>query len=165
MTRNEVNEIGTYYTLGIVKSFEATSYDALSKNEWKEFLNERFDIQQYSLHVEDKKVKGSLKKDVFEENIEDFYIKLVAMIEDDYILNWFNDHKTNMDKYDHWDSVLRFKHKGNGIILTSELAMLFIEGKVLAEEFYIEPKLINWLFRHANLSNKLAGCVMSGIAG
>ena len=43
--------------------------------------------------------------------------------------------------------------------------MLFIEGKVLAEEFYTEPHLINWLFRHSNIQNKLAGCVISDIVG
>lgn len=43
--------------------------------------------------------------------------------------------------------------------------MLFIEGKVMAEEFKIEPKIMNWLFRHANIPNQLTGCVMSGVTG
>lgn len=157
--------MATYYTLGIVKNFTATSFGALSENEWKNFLNERFDLEQYSLHVDDKAVKGTLKENVFEEHIEDFYMKLVAMIGDDYILNWYNDHQTNLDSYEHWVTELRWKQEGIPITLTSELALLFTEGKVGAEEFIIEPKLINWLFRHANLSNKLTGCVMSGIVG
>lgn len=35
--------------------------------------------------------------------------------------------------------------------------------KVLVEEFSIEPKLINWLFRHANLDNCLAGAIISTV--
>ncbi|MFD1851434.1 hypothetical protein [Oceanobacillus bengalensis] len=157
--------MGTDYTLGIVKSFTATSHQSLSDNDWRNLLNDRIDIDQYAIHFEDKIVKGELKKEVFEENIEDFYMKLVAITGNDHILNWFNDGKADMEQYDCWPTEMRMKQEDVHITLAAKLAILFVEGKVLVEEFETEPKLINWLFRHVDLSNKLAGCVMSDIIG
>lgn len=51
------------------------------------------------------------------------------------------------------------------ITLSAEFAILFIEGKVAVEEFSIEPNLMNWLFRHVDLSNPLSGCIMTDIVG
>lgn len=46
-----------------------------------------------------------------------------------------------------------------------DVLFLLIEGKVGADEFSIEPLLINWLFRHSSFDNPLAGAVMSNIIG
>ena len=54
-------------------------------------------------------------------------------------------------------------NEGNSIKLSTSMALLFIEGKVSVESFNIDPKLINWLFRHSDISNKLSGCVISDI--
>lgn len=54
---------------------------------------------------------------------------------------------------------------GKEVIVYITMALLFTEGKVLAETFNKEAKLINWLFRHSNIENKLTGAVISDIVG
>ena len=49
------------------------------------------------------------------------------------------------------------------IDIRASLSLLFIEGKVLVEQFSIEPALLNWLFRHSDFGNPLAGAVLSDI--
>lgn len=157
--------MGTFYALGIVKEFTATNSESISQVEWNELLNEWLDVEQYTINFKDNEVKGSLKKDIFANNIEDFYKKLVAISNNEYILNWFNDYRIDIEKYQTEVVRMKFKQHNHPFVLTAELALLFIEGKVLVEEFNTEPMLMNWLFRHADLSNKLAGCVMSDIVG
>jgi len=60
---------------------------------------------------------------------------------------------------------MTFKYHNTQITIAAEIAVLFIEGKVLVEEFSYEPKIVNWLFRHSNISNPLTGCVMSDVLG
>ncbi|GAE94590.1 hypothetical protein JCM21714_3762 [Gracilibacillus boraciitolerans JCM 21714] len=157
--------MGTFYTLGVAKNFSARSHQSLSRDEWINLLNDRLDIKEYTISFKDTEVNGSLKKEVFKENIEDFYKKLVAIIENDFILNWFEYAKTDMERYESSITKMEINQENIHINLEAELAILFIEGKVMVEEFNTEPKLMNWLFRHVNLSNKLAGCVMSDIVG
>ncbi len=59
--------------------------------------------------------------------------------------------------------MITFQFPDTRITITAEIAILFIQGKVFVEEFSFEPKIINWLFRHIDISNSLAGCVMSDV--
>ena len=43
--------------------------------------------------------------------------------------------------------------------------MLMLEGKVLVEEVRTDPVLINYLFRHSNVSNPIKGAVISQVVG
>lgn len=156
--------MGTDYTLGIVKEFTATA-SQMGPTEWEELLNQRLDIEQYNLKFEDGKAIGTLKEEVFEEDIEDLYRKLVAITDNGHMLNWLNNGGTDINRYDTWVTEMKFKRKSGSFTLCAKLSVLFVEGKVLVEEFNTEPKLMNWLFRHADLSNRLAGCIMSDIIG
>ncbi|TMN21841.1 hypothetical protein [Lentibacillus cibarius] len=157
--------MGTYYALGIVKHFTAKSDQAISPAIWNVYLDERIDIQLYTLRMNGAEIHGELKMEVFEDNIEDFYNKLVEITDNEKISIYFEDSGKNMEQYQSWVTEMTVKQYDPNITLTAELAILFIEGKVLVEEFSIEPKLINWLFRHVNLANPLVGCVMCDIVG
>lgn len=157
--------MGTYYALGIVKNFTAKSNQALSQIDWKIHLTEKLDIEQYSINFRDNTVEGELKKEVFVENIEDFYHKLVKITNNEQIANYFEDSGIDIEKYQDWITVMTVKEHSPNISLRAEFAILFIEGKVIAKEFSFEPQLMNWLFRHVDLSNPLSGCIMTDIAG
>lgn len=58
---------------------------------------------------------------------------------------------------------MKFEYHDVHITISATISILFIQGKVLVEEFSFEPKLMNWLFRHINISNLLTGCVMSDV--
>ncbi|MCI1763677.1 hypothetical protein [Heyndrickxia oleronia] len=58
-----------------------------------------------------------------------------------------------MEKYQDWVTRMTLQEYNSNILLSAEFAILYIEGKVIIEEFNNEPKLINWLFRHSDLSN------------
>jgi hypothetical protein len=83
--------VGTYYTIGVINEFCASSKEILLIDQWKEILNERI------------------------------------------------------------------------IKIETNFAMMMIEGKVIIEEFYTDPHLINWLFRNSNIPNKLSGAVISSV--
>jgi len=157
--------MGTYYAIGVVKKFTAKSNQVLSEADWKDHLNERLDIEQYSIKFGDTSVEGVLKKEVFKNNIEDLYNKLVGITINDRISYYFERSGTDIDKYQDWITGMTLKEYNPNILLSAEFAILFIEGKVFVEEFSVEPKLINWLFRHTDLSNPLSGCIMSDIVG
>ncbi|TMN21850.1 hypothetical protein [Lentibacillus cibarius] len=157
--------MGTYYALGIVKKFTAKSNQELSEANWEDHMNERLDIDQYAVSVKDNVIEGVLKEKVFRENIEDLYNKLVQITNDRQVSVYLEDSGTDIEQYQTWRTGMTIKEYDSNITLTVELVILFIEGKVIVEEFSIEPKLINWLFRHASLSNPLAGCIMSDIVG
>ncbi|WP_050632259.1 hypothetical protein [Bacillus andreraoultii] len=157
--------MGTYYAIGVVKKFTTKSNQVLSEADWKDHLNERLDTEQYSIKFEDTSVEGVLKNLVFENNIEDFYNKLVNITINDRISYYFERSGTDIDKYQFWITGMTLKEYNPNILLSVEFAILFIEGKVFVEEFSVEPKLINWLFRHTDLSNPLSGCIMSDIVG
>lgn len=157
--------MGTFYILGIVNKFEANSANQLDQSHWEQYLNERMDLKQYTTTSTDYTVKGDLKKHVFKENIEDFYKKLFEMTGDDQTATYFEDSKIDIENYQSRTTRMTFKYHNTQITIAAEIAVLFIEGKVLVEEFSYEPKIVNWLFRHSNISNPLTGCVMSDVLG
>lgn len=157
--------MATDYSLGIVRGFTASSLWPISENEWKSLIQDRFNLDLYTIQIEDKQITGVLKEEVFTENIEDFYMNLVTMLGDDKVLFWLRSGGTNLDNYDRWPSRIALKYDGMAIELEIELALLLVEGKVFAEVFTMEPRLINWLFRHSPIQNKLTGCVWSDIVG
>lgn len=80
--------------------------------------------------------------------------------------DYFETFGTDINDYQIENTFISFQNKdGLYIKLWFRFAMLFIEGKVLAEEFYTEPVLVNWLFRNSKIENKLAGCIVSSIVG
>ena len=128
-------------------------------------MNERLDMEQYTLNFRGNAVEGELKKEVFEKNIEDFYNKLVNITNNEQISLYFEDSGTDVEKYQDWVTGMTVKEHSPLITLSAEFAILFIEGKVSIEVFSIEPILMNWLFRHVDLSNPLSGCIMTDIVG
>jgi hypothetical protein len=156
-------QLGAFYILGIVKKFEAKSTQPLDQVNWNHYLNERLDTEQYTTTLADYTAKGELKEGVFEENIKIFYDKLIEMTGDEKIAIYFDHSGTDIDKYQVRDTMMKFEYHDVHITLSATIAILFIEGKVFVEEFSFEPKLMNWLFRHTDISNPLAGCVMSDV--
>lgn len=71
----------------------------------------------------------------------------------DRISYYFESSGTDMEKYQDWVTRMTLQEYNSNILLSAEFAILYIEGKVIIEEFNNEPKLINWLFRHSDLSN------------
>lgn len=155
--------MGSFYILGIVNKFEAASTSPLSQDYWEEYINERLDLKQYTVTLADHTAKGKLKEEVFKENIEDFYKKLIEITRDDKIAIYFEESKTDIENYQSRITVMTFKYHDTQITISAEIAILFIEGKVFVEEFSYEPKIINWLFRHIDISNPLTGCVMGDV--
>lgn len=155
--------MASFYALGVVKKFTAKSNQILSEAEWKKQLNERLDTEQYTVNFMDNIVKGELKQGVFKNNIEDFYNKLFQITNDKRVSLYFEDSGTVVEQYQYWNTGMTISEYDPNIFLSADLAVLFIEGKVLVEEFNIEPKLINWLFRHVDLSNPLGGCIITDI--
>ncbi|MHA6250330.1 hypothetical protein ACXYMZ_00180 [Oceanobacillus sp. CAU 1775] len=156
-------QLGAFYILGIVNKFEAKFTNPLNQVHWEQYINERIDLEQYTTTLTDFTAKGELKERVFKENIESFYKKLVEITKDDKIATYFEDSKTDIDNYQSRHTVMTFQYPDTQITISAEIAILFIEGKVFVEEFSFEPKIINWLFRHIDISNPLAGCVMSDV--
>ncbi|MFB4472744.1 hypothetical protein [Virgibacillus sp. SK37] len=157
--------MGAFYVLGIVNKFEAISTNQLNQVNWEQYLNERLDLEQYTTTLTDYTVKGNLKEEVFKENIEDFFKILVEITREDRITTYFGDSKTDIDSYHSRYTVMTFEYQDTQITISAEIAILFIEGKVSVEEFSFEPKIINWLFRHIDISNPLTGCVMGDVLG
>ena len=160
--------MGTYYTLGVVKKFVADTEASYSEAKWKQFLDERLDTSLYNLSIEDdgKSISGSLREGVFESNIEDFYNKLIKITNDRFLKEYFEEGGGNIDDYQDDEIKISFSIDRNiEITLHLEYVLLFIEGKVSVEEFSIEPKLMNWLFRHCDFGNCLSGCIVSSITG
>lgn len=155
--------MGAFYILGIINKFEAKFTNSLDQVHWEQYLNERIDLEQYTTTLTDFTVKGELKEGVFRENIESFYKKLVEITNDDNIATYFDDSKTDIDNYQSRHTVMTFQYPDTQITISAEISVLFIEGKVFVEEFNFEPKIINWLFRHIDISNPLTGCVMSDV--
>lgn len=157
--------MGKYYALGIVKKFKAKSNHALTQVAWEQYLNERLDLARYTLKFGDDVVEGKLNQNIFKENIEDLYDKLFQIISNDLVSAYFEYKGTDIEQYQTWMTGMSIKDYNPSINLSAELAILFIEGKVFVEEFTIEPKLMNWLFRHVDLSNPLSGCIMTDVVG
>jgi hypothetical protein len=160
--------MGTYYTLGVIKKFTAKYNDSYLETDWQKFLNEKIDTTLFNLIIEDegKSISGVLKEGIFENNIQDFYSKLIKITNKNSINYYFNCYGVDINKY--YDDSMKmnfYMDENKKIVVTFYYVSLFIEGKVLVEEFSIEPKLMNWLFRHCNFGNLLSGCIISNIIG
>lgn len=161
--------MGTAYTLGVIRNFTAVSNRSLSNEEWLTKLNERVDASLFNLETTEKEAKASLKPDVFRENISGFYdvLRTILGIDRNPNLDYYQEqYGTEIDNYQLWGMPLNIREDdGYSIKFDMTIALLFVEGKVMVEEFYTEPLLINWLFRNSNIDNKLTGCVASHIIG
>ena len=158
--------MGTYYGLGIAGTIEAQARKPMSEEQWRALLVDRFDLELFDVTSNDSAFKAALKKEIFSENISSFFKALQQMTGCKNVDLYFNEYGTKMENYPK-DEMLYFLPdlEGNRIRVFIRSVLLFTEGKVIAEEFAIEPKLINWLFRHVKLDNKLTGAVVSGIVG
>lgn len=157
--------MGAFYILGIIDKFEAISTSPLNQIDWEQYINERLDLEQYTISLTDHVVKGKLREEVFKDNIEDFYKKLVEITREEEIAYYFHNNKTDIDSYHCRYTRMTLDYPDTQITISAEIAVLFIEGKVFVEEFSYEPKLMNWLFRHIDISNPLTGCVISDVLG
>lgn len=160
--------MGTYYALGIVQTFTAKpSTSSLTGRQLEQIITERLDLDLFEIENKNGELSGTLKAGLFEDRVADFFQKLKAIANVhrniDYYLNEFG---TDIEEYPQEYCRVYFRDaEGNEISLAMDVVLLFIEGKVGAEEFDIEPLLINWLFRHSHFDNPLAGAVMSSIVG
>lgn len=161
--------MGTYYTLGVIKDFQAHSEQPLTEKEWKEILNERVDLELFDTKIDDTDVEALLKSEIFSENIADFYEVLrgiLAPVENKNMDYYEQEFGQDIENYQvGYTRLYLLGPQGSCVTLNITFVLLFIEGKVIVEEFDIEPPLINWLFRHCKMENKLAGCIVSSIVG
>lgn len=158
--------MGTYYALGVVKGFKAQTNHAISKDDWERILNERFDTELFHLVLENNSITATMKQGVFKENIEGLFQKLIDITGNKWIGDYFQEYGDMIENYPSQQCNFSvFDNDKNKIKLFIDFALIFIEGKVLAEQFATEPMLINWLFRHARFDNKLAGAIVSDIIG
>lgn len=158
--------MGTFYALGAVKELNANTKKALSKDEWKMLLHERFDTELFDFTVNNCEMTATLKADIFKENIRDFFGKLKVITGDESIAYKFEEFGDEIEEYTTGRcNFYVVDGEKNRVKLSVFYALLFIEGKVLVEQFSTEPVLINWLFRHVDFGNKLAGAIVSDIFG
>lgn len=161
--------MGTYYTLGIIRKFKASSHRPLTKEEWERVLNDRIDLKLFGLTYNHSELNGSIDSNIFKENIADFYNilkKILGKNRNQNIDYYEAEYGTEIENYQEEYTRLDFEDGlGNSIRLDINFVLLFIEGKVFVEEFYTEPVLMNWLFRNSSIQNKLAGCIVSRIIG
>ena len=156
--------MGTFYALGVIKSFNAKSTKAFSLNEWSKLLTEKIDTDLFNIIIEGNHIEGSIKRNMFSDNIEGFYKKLKDITHEENIDYYFHEFGTEIENYQECYRIMHIHDlDSNNIALHIVFVLLFIEGKVSVEEFNIEPKLINWLFRHIDFGNRLAGCIVSSI--
>jgi hypothetical protein len=188
--------MGTYYTLGIIRKFEARATKGknprwldekivpLKRNEWIKTLSDRIDPYLFDLVVqEDGSIRAELKNEIFQQHINSFYDVLRNILGEkrneniDYYEKSYCMHKKDIygkdgdvDDNDYYSiegarPIHIIDKAGNGIFLKCDFIMLMLEGKVLEEEFYTDPVLINYLFRHSNIDNPLRGAVISEVVG
>lgn len=101
--------MGSFYILGIVNKFEAKSTSPLNQAHWEHYLNERLDLKQYTTTLTDFTAIGELKEEVFKENIEDFYKRLIEITGEDKIAIYFEDSKTDIENYQSRTTGMTFK--------------------------------------------------------
>ena len=159
--------MGTYYSLNVVQSFETEATPSLSFEQIEKILNERFDLDLYEITFVNNSVKATLKPELFADHIEDFVNKLYRITNfSSRVETWLEEPIKNIENYEpEFEKWTISDEQGNTINLRGYLVSLFIEGKVGAEQFEVEPLLINWLFRHSSFGNPLAGAIMSSILG
>lgn len=165
----EERKMGTYYTLGVIKNIDANANRELTTEEWNAALRDRIDVDCFKLDYGENKLLGSLNEKVFEDNIADFYALFREILgkEGSRAFNFYEEefgHKIENYQFD-WTTIEITGKDGLKIRLHLHFALLFIEGKVMTEEFSVEPVLLNWLFRNSKIENKLAGCMISDITG
>jgi len=160
--------MGTYYTVGIVKEFNVRTAKALDAQALEKNVGERFNLDLFEVSFREDFLVGTLKPSLFDEYITDFIEKLanIAPSSRATITYYLESYGNDIDKYpsEGCEFVIHDSDK-NRIKIRATLALLFIEGKVGAEQFTIEPMLLNWLFRHSDFGNPLAGAVLSDIVG
>jgi hypothetical protein len=159
--------MGTFYSLGIVTTFTAKPSSSLTAQTLEQAVSERLDLELFDVEHQNGNLQGTLKSGLLQENLGDFCQKLKAIANGDKKIDYyFNEFGTNLENYPlEYCSVYFRDYENNEIKLQMYVLFLFIEGKVGADEFSIEPLLINWLFRHSSFDNPLAGAVMSDIIG
>jgi hypothetical protein len=158
--------MGTYYTLGVIQKFTAQSEQALSEEKWKQLVSERIDRELFEIAFSNQQMQGVLRDKLFEDNIKDFYSKLKKITHYTDIDYYFKENGTQIANYDSGRTRIDlYDGEAKKIVITVDYKLLFVEGKVLAEGFSIEPTLINWLFRHSDFGNCLAGSIISDIFG
>jgi hypothetical protein len=158
--------MGTYYGLGIVKEFTARSKTDIAATEWRDIILSRFDLDLFDTSFDHNAMSGKLKQTLFTEHVRDFFDTLEQITSDKHIDYYFDEYGDQIDNYPLETTNFSFDDSKRGkIALSIQFALLFIEGKVGAEIFSTEPKLINWLFRHADIKNPLAGAIVSDIIG
>jgi hypothetical protein len=148
-------EMGTYYGLGVIQEFTASYvekvYDrSLSKEEWERILSERVDLSLFDVDIQGKEVTGSLLPNIFSENIIDFYriLKEIAGPRRSKNINSYEKkYGTDLNEYPTAQTSL-FLSDSDGYTIRMDITFvpLFVEGKVLVEEFNTEPHIINWLW-------------------
>jgi hypothetical protein len=160
--------VGTYYAIGIVKKFEAKAKRAIDLPSLEKAVGERLDLSLFDLSHADGKLEGTLKPGLFEEHIEGFVDRLTEIAPDSKstVRYCFESYGTDIDKYDSEYRRMRIPSpEGQSVDVRADMVLVFVEGKVMAESFSVEPVLMNWLFRHSDFSNPLEGAVVSGIIG
>lgn len=163
--------MGTYYAIGIVKKFKTQAKHAvlpISPSALEEAVAKRWELDLFDLSHADRILEGTLKPGLFENNIRGFVDKLVEIAPECESVFRFNyeHYGTDIDRYDPQSCRMTIPSPdGQLVAVRVDLAPVFIEGKVLAECFTIEPVLMSWLFRHCNLGNPLVGAVVSSIIG
>lgn len=65
--------MGSFYTIGVTKNFIATSNEHLTIDEWRSVLNDRLDLECFSLTMDENELKGKLDESIFTDQIADFY--------------------------------------------------------------------------------------------
>ena len=160
--------MGTYYAIGIVNKFEARAKRAIDPPSLEKAVGERLDLGLFDLSHADGKLEGTLKPGLFEKHIEGFVDRLTEIAPDSKstVRYRFESYGTDIDKYDSEYCQMRIPSPdGQSVDLRADGVLVFIEGKVMAESFFVEPVLMNWLFRHSDFGNPLAGTVVSSIIG
>ncbi|MFM8253163.1 MAG: hypothetical protein ACKOBW_16345 [Planctomycetota bacterium] len=161
--------MGTYYAIGIVRKFTAKAKRAIVATALEAAVRERLDLRMFELnYAADGACQGTLKPGLFAQHIEGFVNKLAEIDRDcaAVIRYYFENYGTDIDQYESHACRMRIPHsEGLSVDVLAEMVPVFVEGKVRAECFSVEPVLINWLFRQCDFGNPLAGIVVSGIIG
>jgi hypothetical protein len=85
---------GALIRLGIVTNFETRSQNDLNIDTWRKILDNRLDVGIFHMTIDKSTVTGSLKEDIFKENIEDFINVFSAITGSDSIDYSFRKHGT-----------------------------------------------------------------------
>ncbi|MGB3693481.1 MAG: hypothetical protein WA999_12190, partial [Spirulinaceae cyanobacterium] len=91
--------MGTYYGLGVVKSFE-TKNSTLTTQQLKQLIDERFNLELFDLNFDDNNFKGTLKPNLFENNVADFFTKLKSIVPESLgVDTYFQDFGDDINEY------------------------------------------------------------------